>query len=381
MGLMSQKEPEDEALNMDAPNDFTLSGGLPKVAAPEEGDRAALDAAVIAMRKKEADGPNPTFYDKDDQDFAAYGGTEGSLVDTPSVAIDEPVTPLTDASTQTEAALNEAGMANRESASENPVNPKLIGWSNLSGLESDALHVDPIGIVTMGYGVVPDGGVTLDGKDINVKKDHGLTSTSVLDKVDTSKAYKTVNGVKYKREDYTSDMLFSKAIYTGFYDAARASVDNFATLTDEQKEVVIDLGYNAGEGAFTWNDTDTLANELVKDVDERTLTNLTQFTQNFAADGMNGGGLLRRRALSANKVLGEDDQIAYIEQGNDVNGTTKFMLKRSDGTTVRAWDKESTTVNAYPAGSPILTIDGERRPSYEPTQAKVDLTNWAEAIT
>tara|TARA_R110000868_G_scaffold61189_11_gene186075 strand:+ start:2773 stop:5160 length:2388 start_codon:yes stop_codon:yes gene_type:complete len=376
-------------------NDYTLDGGLPKVAAPDEGDRAALDAAVREMRRIEADGPTPTFYDRDDQDFAEYGGTEEPVVATPSTAITQTEEMLTGASVQSEGLLDETGMSNREpmvpidetgmsnreSASENPVNPKLVGWSNLAGLESDTLHVDPIGIVTMGYGVVPDGGVTLDGKDINVKKDHGLTSTSDLSGLDTSKAYKTVNGVKYKRADYTSDALFSKAIYTGFYSSAKANVDNFAILTDEQKEVIIDLGYNAGEGAFTvWNDTDTLANELVKDVDERTITNLTQFTDNFAASGKFGGGVLRRRALSANKVLGEDDQIAYIEQGDDISGTTKFTLKRSDGTTVREWDRETSKVNAYPAGKPILTIDGERKASYAPRQAKVDLTDWARAI-
>ena len=342
---------------MDTPNDYTLDGGLPKAAAPYEGDRAALDAAVIEMRRIEADGPNPTFYAKDDQDFAEYGGAMEPVVDT--------------------------GMDSREAAygrHETSLRQNLTGWENLAGTESADLHVDPIGIVTMGRGVVPDGGVTLNGRAIDVRKDHGLTTSSDLSNVDTSKAWKTVNGTRYERDAYLSDETFSKAIYSAFYESAAATVDNFDDLANEHKEVIVDLGYNAGEGAFTWNDVDTLSTELSKEEGVRTLANLTQFTQNFAADGMNGGGLLRRRALSANKVLGDDDQIAYIEQGNDVSGTTKFMLKRSDGSTVREWDKASSTVNAYPDGNPILTIDGERRPSYEPTQASVDLTDWAGAI-
>ena len=441
MGLMSQEITKDEELIANTPDDFTLSGGLPKAdavnvdqgmyidweagdsltsasretgipvallqewnggsekvfageslripddfelqdtvePAPEVGDRAALDAAVIEMRRKEAAGLNSTeaaatqaaYYAKDDQDFLAYGGTEEPLVATPSTAI-----------TETEELLTQAPVASLPNTHPpGSIDVRLTGWDNLAGLESDTLHVDHTGVITMGWGVVPDGGVTLDGKDINVKKDHGLTSTSTLSGVDTSKAYKKVNGVTYKREDYTTDLAFSQAVYTGFYESAKANVDNFDDLTDEHKEVIIDLGYNAGETAFTkWNDTDTLAKELVKDVEDRTITNLTQFTDNFAAGGMFGGGVLRRRALSANKVLGEDDQIAYIEQGDDISGTTKFTLKRSDGTTVREWDRETSKVNAYPAGKPILTIDGERKASYAPRQAKVDLTDWANII-
>ena len=352
--------PVDE---MDSIDGYTMAGDLPKAAAAD-GYNAELDAAVKEMRRKEADGPNPTYYAKDDQDFLEYGGTEETTEGTPNLATTKEVTPVIEPVVEAKGIM--APVTSRPNTHPpGSIDVRLTGWDNLAGLESDTLHVDHTGVITMGWGVVPDGGVTLDGKDINVKKDHGLTSTSTLSGVDTSKAYKKVNGVTYKREDYTTDLAFSQAVYTGFYESAKANVDNFDDLTDEHKEVIIDLGYNAGETAFTkWNDTDTLAKELVKDVGDRTITNLTQFTDNFAAGKKFGGGVLRRRALSANKVLGADDQIAYIEQGKAINGIVKFSLKRSDGTTVRAWDRAKAKVNDYPKGKPILTIDGERKATY-----------------
>ena len=244
------------------------------------------------------------------------------------------------------------------------VDVTLTGWSNLAGLESADNHVDSIGIFTMPYGVVADGGITLSGKKMDVKKDHNLTKDSTFENVDTSKAYKKVDGTTYKRQDYTSDELFSKAIYSGFYGAAKKSVSGFDKLTDEQVEIIVDIGYNAGPKAYKWNDIDTLSTELQKKEADRTITNLTEFTKNFAASSKFGAGLLRRRSVMANKVLGDTDQIAYIEQGNDVEGTTTFSMKRSDGTTVRSWDKSTTSVNAYPTGKPVITIDGERKASY-----------------
>ena len=273
--------PVDE---MDSIDGYTMAGDLPKAAAAD-GYNAELDAAVKEMRRKEADGPNPTYYAKDDQDFLEYGGTEETTEGTPNLATTKEVTPVIEPVVEAKGIM--APVTSRPNTHPpGSIDVRLTGWDNLAG-------------------------------------------------------------------------------YTGFYESAKANVDNFDDLTDEHKEVIIDLGYNAGETAFTkWNDTDTLAKELVKDVGDRTITNLTQFTDNFAAGKKFGGGVLRRRALSANKVLGADDQIAYIEQGKAINGIVKFSLKRSDGTTVRAWDRAKAKVNDYPKGKPILTIDGERKATY-----------------
>ena len=80
----------NEELNVDTLSGYSLSGGLPKAVTPVEGDdTAALNAAITAMRKEEAKGSEPTFYDMDDQDFP-----EEYAAPTPTTAI-----------TQTEEAL------------------------------------------------------------------------------------------------------------------------------------------------------------------------------------------------------------------------------------------------------------------------------------
>jgi len=378
MGLMSQKDTategskrigglvQDETPTMVTP--ARISGESPKVPTPVEGDdTAALNAAITAMRKEEAKGSEPTFYDMDDQDFPEeYGAYKTPVADTEEPPMEAAEATPSTASTQIEEALTEAAVVPEVPAKVEvaKVDKTLTGWSNLAGLESSSLHVDNIGIITMGYGVVADGGVTLNGKAIDVKSGHGLTSTSALGTVDTSKAYKTVNGVKYKREDYTSDELFSKAVYSGFYASAKKSVTGFAKLDDAHVEVIIDMGYHAGEGAFKWNDVDTLSSELQKDASKRKVSKLTEFTKNFAADGKFGGGVLRRRAVMANKVLAAADKVAYIEQGDAVGGKTTFYLKRSDKTTIRSWEKTTSSVTDYPTGKPILTIGGERKAAY-----------------
>ena len=265
------------------------------------------------------------------------------------------------------------------------VEKSLTGWSNLAGSESTTLHVDPANIITMGWGVVPDGGVKLNGKLVSPKDfaAHKLTSKSNLDKVDTSGAYKRVNGVTYKRSDYTSDKYFSQAIYSGFYTSAESKVKNFDKLTDAGKEVVVDFGYNGGELFFKFNDTATLVSELLKPEAERNLKELTKFTQNFSMQGVgNTIGVLRRRAVMANKILGSKDQIAYIEQTKLANKNTIFSMKRADGTEVNKWLKlEKHTVDS-PAGLPIVNMEGERMSKYiAPKTASVDLTDWAGAIT
>ena len=124
---------------------------------------------------------------------------------------------------QTEAALSKDATPEVEES--------LTGWSNLAGSESTTLHVDEAKIITMGWGVVPDGGVKVNGELVSPKDfaTHKLTSESTLDKVDTSGAYKTVNGVTYKRKDYDSDEGFSKAIYSGFYKVL-GSADQIAYI-------------------------------------------------------------------------------------------------------------------------------------------------------
>ena len=116
----------NEELNVDTLSGYSLSGGLPKVNTPEEGDRAALDAAVIEMRRKEAAG----------EEYSSYTPPVEAPVPTPSVAI-----------AQTEAALTEADIdpaahvyrddrgteSTRGIRNNNPLNiEKGDDWDNLS---------------------------------------------------------------------------------------------------------------------------------------------------------------------------------------------------------------------------------------------------------
>ena len=146
---------EMEALNLSTPNDYTLSGGLPKEVAPEEGDdRAALEAAIIEMRRKEAAGEEyssytppveeaTTFYDKDDQDFLEYRAPvvapEEPLVATPSPTIAEaptvptvaPVEPVAYVYTDARGTDNTRGVRNN-----NPLNIEQ-GSNAWDGLATD----------------------------------------------------------------------------------------------------------------------------------------------------------------------------------------------------------------------------------------------------
>ena len=87
-----------------------ISGESPKVPTPVEGDdTAALNAAITAMRKEEAKGSEPTFYDMDDQDFPEeYGAYKTPVADTEEPPMEAAEATPSTAITQTEEALTEA---------------------------------------------------------------------------------------------------------------------------------------------------------------------------------------------------------------------------------------------------------------------------------
>jgi len=87
-----------------------ISGESPKVPTPVEGDdTAALNAAITAMRKEEAKGSEPTFYDMDDQDFPEeYGAYKTPVADTEEPPMEAAEATPSTSITQTEEALTEA---------------------------------------------------------------------------------------------------------------------------------------------------------------------------------------------------------------------------------------------------------------------------------
>jgi hypothetical protein len=116
--------------------------------------------------------------------------------------------------------------------------------------------------ITLPAGIVADGlkynGVTfVQGKAEVV----GFDKT----KLDTSGAYKTVNGTKIKRSDYTSDVDFSKAVLTGFETVLKAGAgDDWSKIPATAKAALVKVGWNLGEGWFSGASAKDVYKELVK---------------------------------------------------------------------------------------------------------------------
>ena len=238
MGLMSQEITKDEELIADTPDDFTLSGGLPKVAAPDEGDRAALDAAVIEMRRKEADGPTPTYYDRDDQDFLAYGGTEEPVVATPSTAITETEELLTQAPVQSTGTVNtvddEVTNAVYETIRqvENNRDNKGSGWSNTTQKWLPHSSYEK-GTDTIGYG-------------------HKFATQEEADAVTASGGITEAQAIELFKEDMSTAEGRAKTHYEKTY--AGREWDDLGTLG---KLMLTEVTFNTGtllkaDGAYGW---------------------------------------------------------------------------------------------------------------------------------
>ena len=253
MGLMSQEVTKDEELIADTPDDLTLSGGLPKAAAPYEGDRAALDAAVIEMRRKEADGPNPTFYDKDDQDFAEYGGTEEPVVATPSVAIAETEEMLTGASGDTVADEVTSAVYETVQQEENGIRD---GWSNTSSKWLPHASKEG-GTPTIAYG-------------------HKFATQAEADAVTASGGITEAKAIELFKEDMSTAESRAKSQYEAAYaDKSWDTLDVLGKLM--LTEVVFNIGtLKDKEGKYGWPSLTTAIHDkdfaMAKDQLSRTYT-------------------------------------------------------------------------------------------------------------
>ena len=308
MGLMSQEITKDEELIANTPDDFTLSGGLPKAdavnvdqgmyidweagdsltsasretgipvallqewnggsekvfagdslripddfelqdtvePAPEVGDRAALDAAVIEMRRKEADGLNSTeaaatqaaYYAKDDQDFLAYGGTEEPLVATPRTAMEETEELLTQAPVQSTGTVNtvddEVTNAVYETIRqvENNRDNKGSGWSNTTQKWLPHSSYEK-GTDTIGYG-------------------HKFATQEEADAVTASGGITEAQAIELFKEDMSTAEGRAKTHYEKTY--AGREWDDLGTLG---KLMLTEVTFNTGtllkaDGAYGW---------------------------------------------------------------------------------------------------------------------------------
>ncbi len=235
--------------------------------------------------------------------------------------------------------------------------------------ETTDAHVDGRNYFTMPYGVVPDGGVTLNGKPTSATA--GTITKGNLSKVDYSKATKRVGNTTLNRADYTTDKEFAGAVLKEFEKVAKDKLESdsgkttaftgsYDDLPVEAKQAVLDLAWNYQQSS-AWNDTALMANEMLKRPAERSTHNLIKFTQNMSSNDTNQIGLLRRRAIAYNMVAKEGDEVAYIKQGDPVSGKTTYDLLREDGTTIKSWKKDNATPvhrDKKKTKTPYITIDG-----------------------
>ena len=345
---------------MDSVDDFTLDGGLPKAAAPYEGDRAALDAAVIEMRRIEADGPNPTFYAKDDQDFTEYGGIEEPVVvapsivarkplvvtpittsvepvvATPSVAIDPVEEPFTEAVVQTEAALNEAAPATFDTG--------MMDWfASTEGTETATVN----GTVTYPYGVE-------EGKFQGVDRE----------------AYKNKDGTYRDRE-------FATAVFGKHKATLKKKHPQWDTYPLGVKEALASYKWNYGLGNNVVNYA--VAAAKLKDPTKRKAMfkkSMTSMLDTFGAKDTAKGadkkgamtGLVKRRAADYNRAA---DDLGYTK-------IASYSLSNK-GTGAEAVYKDAAG-NVISTQKSTYKIHTNNKAVTDKSLARVDKTDWDNII-
>ena len=225
--------------------------------------------------------------------------------------------------------------------------PRTNAFNTLALSEGEDIHLDGKNIITLPYGIVPDkDSITkADGTSIDPKGSHGL-STADLSGIDYSAATKF--GIS--REDYASDEAFGKAVFAEFTIRAEKEFGtDFANATDEAKQAVYDLAWNAGVTSAGWNDTELMVTEAGKSLKEQSTNNLIQFTQNFKMTDKNGiatypRGLLKRRVVAYNYVAkpGEEAADIFTTAVTNTAGTrvgTKYDIRTSSGNILKTYTK------------------------------------------
>ena len=218
--------------------------------------------------------------------------------------------------------------------------------------EGDAAHVGQDSQnLTLPAGIVADGGVTYDGKEVKAGKNTVKASAFDASKVDMSKAYKKVGDKTYKREDYNSDEEWSKAIIEGFKDVVKDKAgDSWDNLTDSTKQAVTKLAWNNGEGWAKYNTSQALYKELAKETKDKTI--IADGILNYSTVSGSGAsiGVAKARANAWNK-MSDAHGFAKINKitADNTGAKTKFNYYDAQGnlihteTTSRASSKYSST--------------------------------------
>ena len=218
--------------------------------------------------------------------------------------------------------------------------------------EGDTAHIGQDSQnLTLPAGIVADGGVKYDGKEVKAGKNTVKASDFDASKVDMSKAYKKVGDKTYKREDYDSDEAWSKAIIEGFKDVVKGRAgDSWDDLTSSTKQAVTKLAWNNGEGWAKYNTSKALYKELAKDTKDKTVVANGILNYSTVAGGGASIGVAKARANAWNK-MSDAHGFAEINKivADNTGAKTKFNYYDAQGnlvhteTTSRAPSKYSSS--------------------------------------
>lgn len=371
MGIMSQKVIEDEALSMDTPTDFTLSGGLPKAVTPVEGDdTAALNAAITAMRKEEAKGSEPTFYDMDDQDFLEYRAPEEPVVATPSPTIAE-------TQTMPYAPVVDAAMDAKEAASQRRLTPRADFLNTFYVGNS----LDAIKDIEGEHG--PEGTLVNGNRTYNYGVEQKTLDSLGIDRNDSK--FKDSAGV-------IDDKKVAVAVGDGFHKAIILKMPNWEEMPTGVYNSVFSLAWNVGHAGFTGYSLGTNLNTIAGSDDteaEKNTAYLRELRTNLLdVVGNTGGkvqrGLANRRGRDYNlaaSALGGSNITHYkvTRRFSEEDPTVEIgsNIKYYDGDTeVRSvlTSKTMTTSEQLKSGIKTKVTGATEDVAY------TDLTNWDDAI-
>jgi len=229
------------------------------------------------------------------------------------------------------------------------------GFDSLIASEGEATHVDGRGILTLPYGIVPDPDSIkkADGTSFDPTGTHGFKVGDDYSGIDYSEATKF--GVK--RSDFTSDKLWSEAVYKTFADKTHENLKanpnlttKVADLSDSALEAAYDVSWNMGIGAASYRSVGTMLQEASKAEGKQT-SKLIEFTENFRSGKNSDGtqnfprGLLKRRLETYNLVANPADVASTLRTEASLNGSgervgTTYKVLRTDGTVIKTFLKD-----------------------------------------
>ena len=118
--------------------------------------------------------------------------------------------------------------------------------------------------ITLPAGIVAEG-LKYDGVAVDQGSNTITAANFDKDKLDTSGAFFEIGSTKIKRSDYTTDVGFSKAVLTGFEDAAKKKAGtDWDKMSDAAKKAMLKVGWNKGAGWLGGSTAGKAYKELAK---------------------------------------------------------------------------------------------------------------------